>query len=78
MTHVRQGVEKPRQEETTRHSLACFAARSAALDLAGVPAKIEHRGQHKSVYGHGVSGLKLDSARTRGNTARRTTATQLW
>src|SRR4029077_14821138 len=46
---VRQAVEKPRQEEATRHSLACFAARSAALDLAGVPAKLEHRGQHKKM-----------------------------
>ena len=49
MTHVRQAVEKPRQEETTRHSLACFAARSAALDLAGVPAKLEHGGQKKKL-----------------------------
>src|SRR6187399_1620836 len=49
VTHVRQAVEKQRQEETTKHSLACFAARSAALDLAGVPAKIEHRGQHKKL-----------------------------
>ena len=49
VTHVRQADEKPRQEETTKHSLACFAARSAALDLAGVPAKIEHRGQKKKL-----------------------------
>src|SRR5436190_12822839 len=39
-----EGREKP------RHTRACCGSRSAALDLAGVPAKLEHRGQRKSVY----------------------------
>src|SRR5436190_1025776 len=52
---VRQ-MRSARPEEEQRNTFACSASRSAALDLAGVPAKIEHRGQkEEGVYGHGVS-----------------------
>ena len=44
-------ADEPREaEEEQRNTLACFASRSAALDLAGVPAKIEHRGQRKKGF----------------------------
>ena len=46
-----------RREEEQRNTHACFASRSAALDLAGVPAKIEHRGQRKKVDGYAVAGM---------------------
>ena len=38
-----------RREEEQRNTFACSASRSAALDLAGVPAKLEHRGPRKKV-----------------------------
>ena len=58
-------MRSARQEEEQRATHACSASRSAALDLAGVPAKIEHRGQKKSVYGYVVSGGNREGERAR-------------
>ena len=54
LTAVREADGRREGKEKQRNTLACFASRSAALDLAGVPAKIEHRGQHKKGYGAGI------------------------
>ena len=48
--------EKREAEEEQRNTHACSASRSAALDLAGVPAKIEHRGQKEGTANRGVGG----------------------